>query len=108
MLVTAEEEEPRVQCIDDITDKALSLCLRTRIEVFARSWCEKADERDTIARSQVTPVDTWINTKMAFEGSPYKQISSRREAREFKSGDRPDVYAGTPPLEAFKAITCIL
>ena len=31
------------------------------------------------------------------------QIRSRIVAREFKSGDRPDLYAGTPPLEALKA-----
>ena len=28
-------------------------------------------------------------------------------AREFKSDDRPDLYAGTPPLEALKAIISI-
>ena len=28
-------------------------------------------------------------------------------ATEFKSDDRPDLYAGTPPFEALKAITSI-
>ena len=28
-------------------------------------------------------------------------------AREFKSDDRPDLYAGTPPLEALKATISI-
>ena len=32
------------------------------------------------------------------------QIRSRMCAREFKSDDRPDLYAGTLPLEALKAI----
>ena len=35
------------------------------------------------------------------------QIRSRICAREFKSDDRPDLYAGTPPLEALKAIISI-
>ena len=35
------------------------------------------------------------------------QIRSRIVAREFKSGDRPDLYAGTPPLEALKATISI-
>ena len=30
------------------------------------------------------------------------QIRSRIVARDFKSGNRPDLYAGTPPLEALK------
>ena len=35
------------------------------------------------------------------------QIRSRIVAREFKSDDRPDMYAGTLPLEALKAIMSI-
>ena len=35
------------------------------------------------------------------------QIWSRMFAREFKSDDRPDLYAGTLPLEALKAIISI-
>ena len=35
------------------------------------------------------------------------QIRSRVVATEFKSGDRPDLNAGTPPLEALKAIMSI-
>ena len=35
------------------------------------------------------------------------QIRSQIVARNFKSGDRPDLYAGTPPLEALKAIIFI-
>ena len=32
------------------------------------------------------------------------QIRSQIVATEFKSGDRPDLHAGTPPLEALNAI----
>ena len=35
------------------------------------------------------------------------QLRSRIVAREFKSADRPDLYAGTHPLEALKAIISI-
>ena len=39
-----------------------------------------------------------VDTDIAFEGEPV-QFRSRMCAREFKSDDRPDLYAGTPPLE---------
>ena len=35
------------------------------------------------------------------------QIRSRIVAREFKSDHRPDLYAGTPPLEALKTVISI-
>ena len=35
------------------------------------------------------------------------QIRSRLVAREFKSGDRPDLYAGTLPLEPLTALVSI-
>ena len=58
-------------------------------------------------QSTGSPVDTkWVDTDKAFEVEPM-QIRSRMCAREFKSDDRPDLYAGTPPLEALKAITSI-
>ena len=64
---------------------------------------EKADEKEAVARYGITPVDTkWVDTDKAFEGEPM-QIRSRMCASEFKSDDRPDLYAGTPPLEALEA-----
>ena len=48
----------------------------------------------------------WVDTDKAFEGEPM-QIGSRICAREFKSDDRPDLYAGTLPLEALKVIISI-
>ena len=54
---------------------------------------------------KVSPVDTkWIDSNTAFEGEPM-QTRSRLVAREFKSGGRPDLHAGTPPLEALKSNT---
>ena len=65
---------------------------------------EKVNEKEAVAKYGITPVDTkWIDTDKAFEGEPM-QIRSRMCVREFKSDDRPDLYAGTPPLEALKAI----
>ena len=67
---------------------------------------ENDDEREAIAKYNVIPVDTkWIDTE-ALEVEPI-QLRSRIVAREFKSGDRSDLYAGTPPLEALKAILSI-
>ena len=65
------------------------------------------DERVAVAKYSVTPVDTKsVDTDKAFEGE-LMQIRSRIVAGEFNSGDRPDLYAGTHPLEALKAFICI-
>ena len=67
----------------------------------------KVDENEAVAQYQVTPVDTkWVDTDKAFEGEPM-HIRSRIVARKFKSDDRPDLYAGTLPLEALKIIISI-
>ena len=58
---------------------------------------EKVDEKEAVEKHGITPVDTmWVDTDKASEGEPM-QIRSRMCAREFKSDDRPDLYAGTPP-----------
>ena len=68
---------------------------------------EKVDERSAVAKYTVTPVDSkWVDTDKAFEVEPM-QIHSRIVAREFKIGDRLDLYVGTPPLEALKTIIFI-
>ena len=65
---------------------------------------EKADEEEAVEKYGITPVETkWVDTDKAFEGEPM-QVRSRMCARDFKSDDRPDVHAGTPPSEALKAI----
>ena len=67
----------------------------------------KVDEREATAQHQVTPVDTkCVDTDRAFQEEPM-QIRSRLVAREFESVERPDLYAGTPPLEALKSIVSI-
>ena len=56
-----------------------------------------------MAKYGITPADTkWVDTAKAFEGEPV-QIRSRMCAREFKSDDRPDLHARTPPMEAIAA-----
>ena len=60
-----------------------------------------------MAKYGIIPVDTkWVDTDKAFEREPM-QIRSRMCAREFKSGDPPDLYAGIPPFEALKATISI-
>ena len=69
--------------------------------------CKKVDEKEAVKEYRTQPVDTkWIDTDKAFEGEPI-QVRSRLVAREFRTGDRPDLYAGTPPLEALKAVISI-
>ena len=64
---------------------------------------EKVDERDAIARNQVTALDTKWTDKKSIRGDRM-QIMSRLAARELKSGDW---CTGTHPLEAFKAMVSI-
>ena len=55
---------------------------------------EVEEETQDVICIEVTPVDTkWVDTDTAFEGEPM-QIRSRIVAREIKSDERPDVYAG--------------
>ena len=42
----------------------------------------------------------------SIQGEPM-QIRSRIVARDFKSDDRPDLFAGTAPLDALKSIISI-
>ena len=65
---------------------------------------ERVDERETIAKNQVTPDDTkWIDTNKAFEEEPM-QIKSRIAAREFKVEIDQICLWRLFPLEALKAI----
>ena len=65
---------------------------------------ERVNEHTAVAKYNVTSIDTkWVDTDKAFEWEPM-QIRSRIVAREFESGDRPDLNAGTPPPEALNAI----
>ena len=110
MLTESGEEDEFIRCYDDITQKELlwqaveqarekELKYLRELGVF-----EKVDERAAVAKYNVTPVDIkWVDTDKAFEEEPM-QIRSRIVAGEFKSGDRPDLNAGTSPLEALKTI----
>ena len=108
-----EEQEQDVRYFDDITGKELQWhAVRKARELelkYLRDFgvYEKVDEKEPVTKYGITPVDTkWVDTDKAFEGEPM-QIRSRMCAREFKSDDRPDLYAGTPPLEALKAIISV-
>ena len=114
MLADVEEgQEQFVICIDDITGKELPWHAVRKARELELKYLrdlgvyEKVDEKEAVAKYGITPVDTkWIDTGKAFQGEPM-QIRSRMCAREFKSDDRPDLYAGTPPLEALKAIISV-
>ena len=108
-----EEQEQDVICFDDITGKELPWYAVRKARELELKYLrdlgvyEKVDEKEAVEKYGVTPVDTKrVDTDKAFEGEPM-QIRSRMCAREFKSDDRPDLYAGTPPLEALKAIISI-
>ena len=69
LLATAEEENHRVHCFDDITGKEHPWCEVRQAQEQELKYLrdlrvyEKVDDRDVIAKYQVTPVDTmWIGT----------------------------------------------
>ena len=104
-----EEQERDVTCFDDITGNDLpGHVVREARELELKylrdlGVYEKVDEKEAVVKYGITPVDTKrVDTDKAFEGEPM-QIRSRTCAREFKSDDRPDMYAGTFPLEALKS-----
>ena len=108
-----EEQEQDVICFDDITGKELPWHAVRKARELELEYLrdlgvyEKVDEKEAVEKYGVTPVDTkWVDTDKALEEEPM-QIRSRMCAREFKSDDRPDLCAWTPPLEALKAIISI-
>ena len=111
MLADVEkEQEQDVICFDYITGKELpwhEVRKARKLELkYLRDLgvYEKIDEREAVERYGITPIDTkWIDTDKAFEGEPM-QIRSRIVAREFKSNDRPDLYAGTPPVRGIESL----
>ena len=113
MLAGAGEEDEITKCFDDITGKELLWQVVKEARVKELKYLrelgvyEKVDERTAVATYNVTPVDTtWVDTDKAFEAEPM-HVHSRVVARDFKSGDRPDLYEGTLPLEALNAIISI-
>ena len=95
-MTTSLKRELPWQAVEQAREKELKY-LR-ELDMF-----EKVDEHAAVAKYNVTPVDIkWVDTDKAFEEEPM-QIRSRIVAGEFKSGDGPDLNAGTSPLEALKA-----
>ena len=100
-------------CFDDITGKESSWHAVRKTRELELKYLrdlgvhEKVAEKGAVEKYGITLVDTkWVDTYKAFEGEPM-QIRPRMCAREFKSDDRPDLCAGTPPLDASKAIFSI-
>ena len=103
----AGEEDGFIKCYDDTTGKELPWQAvepgREKELKYLRELgvYEKVDERAAVAKYSVTQVDTtWVDTDTAFEEEPM-QIRARTVAREFKSGDKPDLYAGTLSAGSF-------
>ena len=96
-----EEKEQNATCFDDITGKELPWHAVRKARELELKYLrdlgvyEKIDENEAVAQYNITPVDTkWVDTDKAFDGEPM-QIRSRTVAKEFKSDDRPVLYAGT-------------
>ena len=96
ILAEVGKEEQHVIHIDDVKWHEVRRAREQELK-YLRDFgvYEEVDEREAIAHYQVTPVDTkWIDTNKAFEEEPM-QIRPRIVAKEFKCGDRPDLYAVT-------------
>ena len=98
VLAGAGEEVNFIKCFDDVTGKELLAQgvkeAREQELKYLREHgvYEKVVERATVEKHQVTPVDTkWV------DANPFTTCC----------GSRPNLYAGTLPPEALKAIKSI-
>ena len=107
-----EEQEQDVVCLDDVTGKKLpwhtvrkahelELKYLRDFGVYEKSLMRK---RPLKSAASLQWIRNWLTQTKSVPRREPMQIRSRMCAREFKSDDRPDLYAGTPPLEALKAI----
>ena len=99
MLAEGGEDE-FIKCFDDITGKELPWQAVKEGREKELKYLNELGVYKTVdavaAKYNVTPVDTkWVDTDKACDGEPM-QIPSRIIFIEFKSRDRPDLYAGTP------------
>ena len=85
MLAERVAENQNVVCVDDITGKELPwhavLKAREQELKFLRDLgvYENVDEREAIAKYQLTPIDTkWIGTDKAFEGGAHSTLIKNR------------------------------
>ena len=46
----------------------------------------------------------WVDTDKGFMGGGGMEVRSRLVAREFNTGERPELYSGTPPINLMKMI----
>ena len=104
------EEGSNVRGVDDgchrqeVTVASSSTCAGKGVELPQRPWCVRESSRAN-CNCDVTTVDTHSGSTQT-RRQP-KQVMSRNVAREFESRDRPDLLAGTPPLDVLKAILFI-
>ena len=104
MIAGVCDEDKFVKCLDDITGRELpwQAVKQAREKECTKTTMNVKPLQSTMSFRSNTK---WIDTE-ALEVEPI-QLRSRIVAREFKSGDRSDLYAGTPPLESLKAILSI-
>ncbi len=106
-----KENQEEVKAWDDVTGKELNAEMvrearKLEMEFFRRmgvyrkvrrSWVKQRGERVIGVR--------WIDINKGDNDNP--DYRSRLVAKYFKTGDRPDLFAATPPLEALKMIISI-
>ena len=110
-----EEQEQDVICFDDITGKELPWHAGRKARELELKYLrdlgvyEKVDEKEAVGevRKSLQWTRSGLTQTKRSRVCPCR-VRSGLCAREFTSDDdRPDLYAGSPPLEALKAIISI-
>ena len=113
LMASAEEENQRVQCVDDIRRKELPLsevrqAREQGLDICATLGCTRKSmnvkQSQSLRSFQLTR--SGLTQIKAFEVEPM-QIKSRIVARQFKRGERQDLYTGTRPLEVLTTIISV-
>ena len=97
-LMTSQEQNCRGMKYAKLVNKSRHVCVTS--ECMRKSMNVKPLHNTSSLQSTRSG---WVDTDEALEGEPHANIVGR----EFKSDDRPDLYARSPPLETFRRVTCI-
>ncbi len=105
------ENQDAVKAWDDVTGKELNAqkvreARKLEIEFFRKMGVYRKVKRAWVkGRGEKVIGVRWIDINKGDNENP--DYRSRLVAKDFKTGDRPDLFAATPPLEALKMIISI-
>ena len=108
--IAQTDKERKVQEEEDLCTSIIKgLARRNRVVKSTQYWQRLEEKTKASCALMTSPAKNccgMVDTNKTLE-EEVVQIRSRIVAREFESEDRPDLYAGTPPMEASRAVISI-